>query len=255
MSLETDQIEADVKSSRHRLNDTLQQMGGKLSPGQILDEAMALLQGQAGEFAGNLSRQVRDNPLPAVLIGAGIGMMLLNKVQQGGVSHHGSSTYDALDEAGRLRRFHDESEDDFDARRHEAHFTALNLSQRAGETMDGFKQRVADSADAVRRAGASAGDRISATASGAMRRLSDGAHSVGKSADRLRDNAADFYDRNPFVSGVIGLTVGAILGSALPLSDTERDALEGVANRAANVSADVAERSADALSQHAQPMH
>src|SRR4051812_5906676 len=114
MSLETDQIEADLNSSRHRLDDTLQAMGDKLSPGQILDEALGLAKGQGGEFAANLGRQVRDNPLPTVLIAAGVGMLLLNKGQQGRDSAERSySTFDALDEARGMRRFDDESEDDF----------------------------------------------------------------------------------------------------------------------------------------------
>ena len=64
MSLETDRIEADLNQSRHRLNDTLEALGQKLSPGQMVDEVLGLAQGQAGEFASKLGRQVKDNPPP-----------------------------------------------------------------------------------------------------------------------------------------------------------------------------------------------
>ena len=37
---EPDQIEQDINRSRHALNDTIEQLGGKLSPGQIVDEAI-----------------------------------------------------------------------------------------------------------------------------------------------------------------------------------------------------------------------
>ena len=50
MSMETDRIEADLNQSRHRLNDTLEALGHKLSPGQMVDEVLGLAQGQAGEF-------------------------------------------------------------------------------------------------------------------------------------------------------------------------------------------------------------
>ena len=53
---ETDQIEQDINRSRHALNDTIEQLGGKLSPGQIVDEAMGLLQGQFGKLGANLGR-------------------------------------------------------------------------------------------------------------------------------------------------------------------------------------------------------
>ncbi|RYG29666.1 MAG: DUF3618 domain-containing protein, partial [Burkholderiales bacterium] len=81
---ETDKIEAEINRSRHALNDTIEQLGGKLSPGQIVDEALGLAQGQLGQFTGNLGRTVRDNPVPLLLIGAGIGLLMLqNRNGQG----------------------------------------------------------------------------------------------------------------------------------------------------------------------------
>src|SRR5690349_5763541 len=104
MSMETDRIEADLNESRSRLNDTLQAMGAKLSPGQMLDEVLGLAQGQAGHFAGKIGRQVRDNPLPTLLIGAGVGLLLLNKDHGGGSSinaddWHTERRYRSLEEA------------------------------------------------------------------------------------------------------------------------------------------------------------
>ena len=62
---ETDKIEAEINRSRHALNDTIEQLGGKLSPGQIVDEALGLAQGQLGQFTANLGRTARDNPIAA----------------------------------------------------------------------------------------------------------------------------------------------------------------------------------------------
>lgn len=87
MSLETDRIEADLNQSRHRLNDTLEALGQKLSPGQMVDEVLGLAQGQAGEFASKLGRQVKDNPLPTLLIAAGVGMLLMNRNQSSDGKH------------------------------------------------------------------------------------------------------------------------------------------------------------------------
>ncbi len=256
MSLETDRIEDDVNSSRHRLNDTLQAMGDKLSPGQLLDEVLGLAQGQAGEFAGNLGRQVRDNPLPTVLIAAGVGMLFLNRTHQR-ASRSDDYEYrptDLFDER-EFQRFDSESDDDYATRLHSAHSSALNLSQRAGETMDQFKERVSDTVDAVKHASASMRDKMKAKASSAAHAVAAGAQGLGEKAGNLKDNAADFYDQNPLVTGVIGLAVGALLGSALPLSDTERDTLEGVADRAARTTADVAEEGARRLEQRTRSMH
>src|SRR5690242_1273311 len=103
MSMDTDRIEEDLNESRTRLNDTLTQLGNKLSPGQMLDEVLGLAQGQAGEFTAKLGRQVRDNPVPTLLIGAGVAMLVLNR---GGahspISHddwHSERRYRSLEEA------------------------------------------------------------------------------------------------------------------------------------------------------------
>jgi len=122
MSMETDRIEADLNASRHRLNDTLSALGSKLSPGQMLDEVMGLAQGQAGQFTAKLGRQVRDNPLPTILIAAGIGMLFMNKNGSG----------------------HSVSSDDS---HHERHYRSLEEARWAtprntGETDDAFNERV-----------------------------------------------------------------------------------------------------------------
>src|SRR5262245_5848849 len=82
MSYETDRIEADIDESRHRLNDTIDALGDKLSPGQVVDEVLGLAQGQVGQMAANLGRQVRDNPLPTLLIGAGIVALMMSSTRQ-----------------------------------------------------------------------------------------------------------------------------------------------------------------------------
>jgi hypothetical protein len=71
----------------------------------------------------------------------------------------------------------------------------------------------------------------------------------------MKHNAADFYEHNPLVTGVFGLALGALLGSSLPLSDTERDALGDIAGSAAEKTADLAEQGAQNLQQHAQSVH
>ena len=103
MSMETDRIEAALNESRHRLNDTLSALGSKLSPGQMLDEVLGLAQGQAGQFASKLGSQVKENPLPTLLIAAGVGMLFLNRGNNGSnISNddwHSESRYRSLEEA------------------------------------------------------------------------------------------------------------------------------------------------------------
>src|SRR5262245_19369023 len=165
MSMDTDRIEADLNASRTRLNDTLQALGDKLSPGQMLDEVLGLAQGQAGQFAGKLGRQVRDNPVPTLLIGAGVAMLLMNPQRthdpMSADDWHAERRYRSLEEARWANpRRDNESDDDYDARLHEAYGRALDLTQRAGEAAHEFKARIGQTVDSVRHAAQTARERV-----------------------------------------------------------------------------------------------
>ena len=70
MSTETDRLEREAESRRANVDATLDALQQKLSPGQMVDEAMNWFrQGDGAEFTRNFGRSVRDNPVPLALIG------------------------------------------------------------------------------------------------------------------------------------------------------------------------------------------
>lgn len=254
MSLETDRIEADLNQSRHRLNDTLSALGSKLSPGQMLDEVLGLAQGQAGQFAGKLGRQVRDNPLPTLLIGAGVAMLFMTR--HSGSSHslsdedwHHERRYRSLEEARWANpQRGDEADDAYDARIHGVYAKALDLKQMAGEAVHDFNDRVRKTVQGVQRRAADLRDRMGHIASDASSYAQDQARNLGQRASDVRHRAEDFYQDTPLAAGAIALAIGALIGSATPLSETEREGLRGVADKAARTGADLAERGARMVS-------
>jgi len=261
MSMETDRIEADLNESRTRLNDTLQALGTKLSPGQMLDEVLGLAQGQAGQFAGKLGRQVRDNPMPTLLIGAGVALLLVNK-QHGGGSHvesddwHTERRYRTLEEARWSNpRNAGENDEDYDSRLHDIYSKTLDLKQRAGEAAHDFKARVARTVDGVRDRAHDARDRIGHTLSSASHRVVDTAQGIGERASHATARAQSFYQDTPIAAGALAMAIGALLGTATPLTDTERERLRGVADSATNMGADAADRGARMIEERANAVH
>lgn len=83
----SDEIREDIADTRDRMDETLDELGNRLSPKRLIDEAMHLFSGptarntasRAGdtavEFTENLGRVVRDNPVPTLLIGAGLAWL------------------------------------------------------------------------------------------------------------------------------------------------------------------------------------
>lgn len=255
MSYETDRIEADINESRHRLNDTIEKLGDKISPGQILDEIMGLAQGQAGQFTANLGRQVRDNPLPAVLIGAGVLTLLMNKRSEPSQSFS-NGHWDKLEEARwRTPRLANESDDAFSERLHGAYAAALDLKQDASEAIDGFKARVQQAVSSIERSAHRAGHSAGHVLSQAKNFAGDQVRHVGEGAANARHAAANFYDENPVVTGAIAIAIGAIVGAAAPLSSMEREALDDVAGSAVEAGAKVARKGADMVEKAASPVH
>lgn len=280
MTEETDRIESQINRSRHALNDTIEQLGGKLSPGQILDETLGLAQGQAGKFTANLGRQVRDNPLPVLLVGAGIAMLFMHR--KNGEAQEASTPWSDEDwqyetqyrslesaRAGVTRR-PGESDEEYRNRLHEAEARALGLEPRNSELPDAFRERVR-----------SAGETLSHTVSGIRRRLGSAAHAVssgvghaahavgsgvnqaadfvGHQAHNLKEGIStakhrtqDLYNEYPLAAGAIGLGIGALIGAMTPLSSVERENLQGVADAAAKAGADLAEKGARAVERTAE---
>jgi ElaB/YqjD/DUF883 family membrane-anchored ribosome-binding protein len=254
MSMETDRIEADLNESRHRLNDTLSALGDKLSPGQMVDEVLGLAQGQAGDFAKKLGAQVKENPLPTLLIAAGIGMLLLNRGQNShgnGMSSddwHHESRYRSLEQARwSTTRNAGESDSAFEERVHQAYAKTLGLTQKAGEAIDAFKARIGSAVEGARQAAEGVRERAGRMVSDAKHAVEHQAHNLGARASDVRHKAENLYDETPLAAGAIALAIGALIGSTTPLSPPEREALRGVADKAARTGADLAERGARAV--------
>jgi hypothetical protein len=234
MSFETDRIEADVQQSRHRLNDTLNELGSRLSPGQMLDEGLGLVQGQAGRFAGRLGRQIRDNPLPVVLIGAGIAWLAVASRQSSTSAvdeeeYYHQRRYRTIEEARwSTPRMPGETDEAYEERVHQAYSQALGLKQLAGEAAHEFKERVNRTVEGIQYAATRTGRRIGRTFMGAGRRLGGAFSStrdrMGAGYSGTRDKLGSAYSGARERLGGLASTTGERLSTLA--SDTRHAAQE-----------------------------
>ncbi|MBS9719313.1 DUF3618 domain-containing protein [Tianweitania sp. BSSL-BM11] len=80
MSESTSSLEREAEETRARIADTAETLRSKMTPGQMVDEVASVFRGGDGETAlVNLKNQVRDNPLPLALVGAGLAWLALGK--------------------------------------------------------------------------------------------------------------------------------------------------------------------------------
>ena len=86
------EYEREAEASRHRLAGSLRELNHRLTPGNIIDEVLAYAKGGGGSFLNALSNAAKDNPVPSLLIGAGLLMFLSEKA---GLSHMLTGQHDA----------------------------------------------------------------------------------------------------------------------------------------------------------------
>src|SRR5690242_21240559 len=71
--------EREAEATRYRLADTLDELHDRLTPGHMLDEVLSYARGGGAGFARALTNAARENPIPALLIGAGCALFLAEK--------------------------------------------------------------------------------------------------------------------------------------------------------------------------------
>lgn len=78
MAQSTEQLEREIGQVRDRMTEDIEALRLRITPGQFVDQiADYAREGAAGEFVGNLGREIRQNPLPLLLTAAGIGWLIV----------------------------------------------------------------------------------------------------------------------------------------------------------------------------------
>ena len=247
-----DVIERDLRETRARVDRTIDEIQERLSPGQLLDEGLRYLRSGPSDylatFGSNLGTSVRDNPLPVAMIGLGVAWLALGQSPNANGTHYrgqhdrswtdhasgqSESIADRARAAGaRLQRRVDETEAAFEHRRQQAMAKILDVRDQAGETVDELKVRVTAAMDAAsarwEELKASVRDRSHDIRDSAAHGMSRAREAVGEgwsSAGRTSDKALEIFEQQPLLAAAAGVTVGALLGSLLPTTQREAEAL------------------------------
>lgn len=77
-------LEREVNEQRNRIEARIGEIRDRLSPGQLLDEALSYTKHGGAQFASNLGQQVSANPLPAALVGIGLAWLMASNMNGGG---------------------------------------------------------------------------------------------------------------------------------------------------------------------------
>lgn len=261
------EIETEAERQRAQLSDTLEALRDRMTPGEIVDQAMAFARGHGGgEFVQNLGAQVRSSPLPVALVATGLAWLMFAPRRTAAPapsivpepSPYAGATPSTTRTAG-YGTAH--ASDEIAGRTRDVAGATASAAQGTADKVRGAYGSIASGASGAAASAGDAAGRASGMASSAAESVRRGAHDLG---DRAADLGHDAYDRaadlgqgayararavgesvadqashaqaglmrivreQPLVVGALGLALGALIGAAMPRSRTE-DELMGEA--------------------------
>jgi hypothetical protein len=208
-----EQIEGEIRSTRRDIDRTLDALQTRLSPGQLLDQALGYMKSGGGEFATNFGRTVAQNPIPVTLLGLGALWLMCSPHAQPGSNGRPDEF------AGRAREWGDAGTEASGVTAEKAAQwgrDARDWTTGAVETARDYAQAAGDTA---REYAHTAGD----TARSAAHRAQGYASTARHQATRASETAKHVIDDYPLVVGAVGLAVGAIAAALLPSTRRENE--------------------------------
>lgn len=275
---ESAQLQREAEAQRAGLSNTLGQLRDGMTSSALSAELVGVLRDSSLTLVKSLADSARSNPGAALLIGAGLTMML-TKTTGADVMSSASSAIRAASSAGADAAVAAAS--GVKSAAGTAADTAKSLAGQAGHTVSDMAGKVTDkvtglatdTANSVKETAAATADSLRGTADelrdragdqvDQARRLvhdgQDAAQHLEQDAARLvtdtRQAVSKLLEEQPILVAAIGTALGAIFGAALPVSQAERNVLGKVGAEAIDKGRDVLETAKEAVSEQLADVH
>ena len=183
-----EEVQREVRQSRAEVEETLDAIQERLSPGQLFEQAVDYMRSSNGtDFFRNLGARVRDNPVPVVLVGTGLAWLMLSGsrsrrrdyyeddelLEDYAMGHYGAGDY--------FEEYDDRDE-----------FVAMPRADEYDTGGKGFAERAKDTAEAARRRAAALRSSGQAYAEGLSEDVSGTAQEWGEG---VRESAGEWRER------------------------------------------------------------
>lgn len=270
-----DVIRSQIARTRAQMGETIDQIQARLAPEQLkhqaqeaireatlekVEEMKMSVEQKARNWRSGLVHTIRENPVPAALVGIGLGWLMMSNKED--------DNYPAYYQERNGRHFNGGS----DYRPYYAHYPREaeqygqygedeTMQARVGEAVEDVQERVGEMTDQARQ-------RVSSLAHDAREQVRGTADHLGNRADHLTQEAraraeemrfqtrmgvyrakrtfSDTLEENPMAVAVAALAAGALVGMVLPSTPIENQLLGETRDRmmdeARSVAQDATER-------------
>lgn len=228
------EIKQDIRRTRGAMDETLDELGERLNPRNLLDDVIDVFRSPssrrsakragdaASDFAGNLGRQVRDNPIGSTLVGAGLAWLAFGG-SESGRRHESRSEFDFDDEQDGYRDSGYCTDEDLILERtystdpQGAEIVVPESYDQEGSSESTFGQLSGKASSAAAAAGESAESAWESTKDTASTAASSVADAASATGEAISDAASS-------VAGGVKSAASSVAGTASSVGSTSSDA-------------------------------
>ena len=232
-----EEIEREIEETRSRLSRDIDELGNKLNPQNLKEEAKSAIKGAAQGAVSNVGEQarrtgfrlvevIRENPLPVIAVGAGVTWLLTQRSR----SEVSGSRMARYAYTGPERRQGD------------AWQSGAGSSSRVG----GMKESVSEAASGVAERAGELKERAGELKERAGERLSELGGEARRRSRRIKTNLEHTAEENPLALAIGATVVGLALGLLLPGTEREDELMGSARDQLVDRAEHTAERVKDA---------
>jgi Protein of unknown function (DUF3618) len=286
------ELEREAEHTRADLVDTVDKLHSRVSPHALKEEVKAYAREASYDLLNNLERRAHENPLqtvavaaglayplyrflinipaPILLVGAGLAFTQMRGSTRSIRSHDRSGGRESVDDAQLTdavkRTVHDASSTFTDSlenlKEHSASAAGkakLAVTSGVNELANRATAAINDATTSVRTAAsdtvAAARDTLTDTYQSSLAAATSAGDHLTETFTRSRDTLAEAIESHPFVMGGLGLLVGAVIASALPVTHAENRLLGDTSDDIKNRAREIASEGLDGATTAAQDVY
>jgi hypothetical protein len=211
-----EQIQAEIEQTRHELDQTLNALQSRLTPGQLMDQGLDYLRHSgARQYVSNLGDTAKNDPVPLALVGIGLAWLMASGGRR---SERATSGYDGDSTVHRMKERVSGSAQRISESAQRLSERATSARERAGQLGQSARERAGQLSQSARARASQLGE--------SARHLGQSARHLGESArhraGQMRDGYRHVVEEQPLAIGAVGLALGALLAASAPRTRAER---------------------------------
>ncbi|MGE0800580.1 MAG: DUF3618 domain-containing protein [Lautropia sp.] len=238
----TAERERDIDRTRERIVRHVDEIGQRLSPGQLVDQALGYLKDHGESLASRTAAGVRASPLPLLTVGVGLLWLL-------------KSSSERTREPPASRSRSGNTADDDPSWADSARSAGRRITDQAAAMGDDLTGKLADAKDTVSSRLSSmtgaASSKLTAATDSAQSTVRTGVDQVRERTSHARDQLTTLMSEQPLVMGAIGVALGSTIGSLLPSTRAESEVLGAFGESLARSTRQMATEGYDTLREEA----